>query len=1205
MGDEATGTMVSYIVGAAVFIIGATFLFDFSLDPPKTAGLEAATAGTKAGSALDVLLGSAGYPTAWNASDASGKRLERLGLLESGSTVRVDPAKFYALARGSLYNPDKDDVYVDYAEARRALGLTDVDFHLRAFPATQLATEENFGVIGFDDFAVGYIGDYTGTSTPSANARIEQGVLNDLNITFTNSTRLTSGGTGSVFPDDSTTLRNALVPVIGVGVSQAVISEGAGSTKQDFARVNKTQLTGILGPQANLSLSTSLALWDGSSPTYAKNRELRAIIGTANFSGLATTTMTWNEYVDTNLGQGLGGTLDDGDFGFIELSPDGGQTWYQVTNNAAERSQDSATSPFSTAATEGLFKARTLAINSANCGACLGKNEVLVALHWVADGDTHSGYGWVVDDVRITTAGGFHKNFEAPEFDLLIIGSGVDQNALTSTEIKNAIADYVEIYGGRLVVLGGEPNVNWLQPLFHVGIRTTSTGVGRPDTTHPLLTVPNELSYGTYTHNNKVWDFTSSADDDLFQMVVSDESSGHILSVSAAGAFGGPEDGGAIMLTTYLPGAMTKSEASKFLANTIMYGRFNHLYLDYGPDVPSSGVQVVAATRTATMDYTKDLSGSYIDMSFIMYQWPGNFTSTGSASAVKHPLAPTITSADAANGTVHLNWSEPDDSGYDIQSYNVYRGTAPGVTSFHTSVTAPTRYLADTGLTNGVTYYYNVTAVNQHGQGYSSRAVNATPATQPGPIESPSVIGGAGILTVSWDAPSAPGGAATTGYWLWGGKDTATPLFNVSVGLNRSWTHVAQSGETWYFRVSANNSLGQGNWSPFASGGTLATPSQPTALVAFGQLDHVELTWGTAYGTTTGYRILRGTASGSLSVIAEIGTNTSFEDHEVDPSVTYYYAVRAFNGDGESTSSNEAAASLGYVPLAPSLTAAPSWTAAGRIALTITEPADIGGAPDVLFYHIYRAPTGETPVFVLNVTANGTATTWDDGGLTAGALYDYQVAAVTMFGAGSLSSPVVTAAASAVASPVVLTATSLAGHIQLDWTNTTSGLTGYNVYRNDSSLHTSHALLAAIGTNATYTDYTPVNGILYSYVVKAVNPLGEGGPSNTATATSIGAPAPAIVVATTGVGAGKVTLTVSAPETTGGAALTNYTIFRSVAGAESYDNTGNVTYTGSPQTISVTAPLAGQSYDYKVRAWNSAGYYSDSTKATVVSGVGL
>ena len=1203
MGDEASGTMVSYIVGAAVFLVGATFLFDFSLDPPKTAGLEAATAATKAGAALDVLLGSAGYPSAWNASDASSKRLERLGLLESGSTVRVDPAKFYALARGSLYNPDKDDIYVDYAEARRALGLTDVDFHLRAFPATQLATETNFGVVGIDGFTVGYVGDYTGTTTPSSAARLEQGVLDDLNITFTNSTRLTSGGTGSVFPDDATTLRNALVPVIGVGVTQAVISEGAGATKQDFARVNKTQLTGILGPQANLSLTTSLALWDGNSPTYAKNRELRAIIGTANFSGLATATMQWNEYVDTNLGQGLLGTLDGGDFGFIELSPDGGQTWYQMTNTAAERSQDSPTAPFSTPATEGLFKARTLAISSANCGACLGKNEVLVALHWVADGDNDRGYGWVVDDVRITTAGGFHKNFEAPEFDLLIIGTGVDQNALTSAEIKNAIADYVEVYGGRLVVLGGEPNVNWLQPLFHVGIRTSAAGVGRPDTTHPLLTVPNELAYSTYSNNDKVWDFTSSSDDDLFQMVVSDESSGHILSISTSGAFGGPEDGGAIMLSTYMPGSMSKTEASKFLANTIMYGKFNHLYLDYGPEVPSNGVQVVAATRTATMDYTKDLSGSYIDMSFIMYQWPGNFTSSGSASAVRHPLAPTITSVHAANATVHLNWSEPADSGFPISTYNVYRGTAPGVMSYLTSLNG-TRYLADTGLTNGVTYYYNVTASNYYGQGYASRAVNATPATQPGPVESPSVLGGGGILTITWNEPSPSGGAATTGYWLWGGRDTATPVFTVPVGVNRSWTHITGSSETWYFRVSANNSLGQGNWSSFTMGDTLATPGQPTALVAFGAVDRIELNWATAYGTTTGYRILRGTSSGSLTQIAEISTNTSYADHNVDPATTYYYAVRAFNTNGESTSSNEVVASLGSPPLAPSLTAGPAWTAAGRVLLTITEPADIGGAPAVLYYHIYRAPALQTPVFVLNVTANGTTTQWDDAGLTPGGQYDYQVAAVTMFGAGSLSSPAVRATASVVANPVVLTATSLAGHIGLSWTNTTDILS-YNIYRNDTALHTTHALLATIGTNVSYVDFTPHKGVLYSYVVKAVNPLGEGGPSNVASATSIGSPTSAVVVGATGVGAGKVTLTVTAPESTGGAALTNYTVFRKLQDVGDFAYVDNVTYTGSPQVIADTAPSAGQTYEYMVRAWNTAGYYSDSVPVPVVSGVGL
>ena len=93
-----------------------------------------------------------------NASALSAEHIKRLGLLEVGSSVRIDPAKFTSLAAGSFYNPDTSDTYVDYHEAKAALGLSEHDFHLRVFPSAPLATAENYGITDMDDFSIAYIG---------------------------------------------------------------------------------------------------------------------------------------------------------------------------------------------------------------------------------------------------------------------------------------------------------------------------------------------------------------------------------------------------------------------------------------------------------------------------------------------------------------------------------------------------------------------------------------------------------------------------------------------------------------------------------------------------------------------------------------------------------------------------------------------------------------------------------------------------------------------------------------------------------------------------------------------------------------------------------------------------------------------------------------------------------------------------------------
>src|SRR5439155_15908686 len=137
---------------------------------------------------------------------------------------------------------------------------------------------------------------------------------------------------------------------------------------------------------------------------------------------------------------------------------------------------------------------------------------------------------------------------------------------------KYGVRDYVNSYGGRILVLGGEQNIQWLEPLFHVGISGASGGVSTPDATNPLLTVPNPLDYLNYGTNSKAWDFSGGKDQGLFNMVVGTSSGQDILTTSKAGAFGGAagQDGN-VMLTTYLPFGMPSDQALRFFGNALTY----------------------------------------------------------------------------------------------------------------------------------------------------------------------------------------------------------------------------------------------------------------------------------------------------------------------------------------------------------------------------------------------------------------------------------------------------------------------------------------------------------------------------------------------------------------------------------------------------------------------------------------------------------
>jgi hypothetical protein len=89
------------------------------------------------------------------------------------------------------------------------------------------------------------------------------------------------------------------------------------------------------------------------------------------------------------------------------------------------------------------------------------------------------------------------------------------------------------------------------------------------------------------------------------------------------------------------------------------------------------------------------------------------------------PGAPVHLAATAGNGLITLSWTSPSGP---VRWYNVYRGTTPGGED-STPVASRVRGTAftDTGLANGITYYYLVTAVNAGGESGSSNEGAATP----------------------------------------------------------------------------------------------------------------------------------------------------------------------------------------------------------------------------------------------------------------------------------------------------------------------------------------------------------------------------------------------------------------------------------------------------------------------------------------------
>jgi hypothetical protein len=180
------------------------------------------------------------------------------------------------------------------------------------------------------------------------------------------------------------------------------------------------------------------------------------------------------------------------------------------------------------------------------------------------------------------------------------------------------------------------------------------------------------------------------------------------------------------------------------------------------------------------------------------------------------PSAPRSVSAKAGNAYVVVSWSAPVSNGNSaITKYSVRRGTSPEGESWLADVAAVTSY-NDTGVSNGQTYYYTITATNAVGESPESEEVSATPsqpgaATVPGAPQNISAEAGTGHILVSWYAPASDGGSAVTGYVVYRDSHTrkATPIATVGPVFAYADTDV-EPGATYVYFVSAVNAVGEG-----------------------------------------------------------------------------------------------------------------------------------------------------------------------------------------------------------------------------------------------------------------------------------------------------------------------------------------------------------------------------------------------------------
>jgi subtilisin family serine protease len=200
----------------------------------------------------------------------------------------------------------------------------------------------------------------------------------------------------------------------------------------------------------------------------------------------------------------------------------------------------------------------------------------------------------------------------------------------------------------------------------------------------------------------------------------------------------------------------------------------------------------------------------------------------GDAAPPGLPGAPTLAGA-AGDASVDLGWTTPDEGASSIVGYRLYRGIASGGETLLTEL-GPVATFHDPDVVNGTTYYYQVSAVNDQGEGPRSNEVALRPTAPPTAPAAPAVegIAGDGRATLCW-TPPYDGNATISGYRVYrtiAGDEQITDIGAVTSYIDAGLAN----GSTYVYEVSAVNAVGEGARStPVA----LTPPGSPPAIVGF------------------------------------------------------------------------------------------------------------------------------------------------------------------------------------------------------------------------------------------------------------------------------------------------------------------------------------------------------------------------------------
>jgi len=511
-------------------------------------------------------------------------------------------------------------------------------------------------------------------------------------------------------------------------------------------------------------------------------------------------------------------------------------------------------------------------------------------------------------------------------------------------------------------------------------------------------------------------------------------------------------------------------------------------------------------------------------------------------SYASEPTKPRSLVADDVSSTqIDLSWDEPaDDGGPSISGYfiEVKIGGAGFVDLEDDTDNDDTTY-SHTGLTTDTTYTYRVSAINADGISLSSDVDSATPtSTSSPPIqdEVPNVPRNFKAAPVSpteiiltWKEPTDSGGPSVTGYKIeFRTISDSYEVLTENFGVVTSYEHTGLTQKTYFYKISAINSVGTSNKSSEVSAkpehsitptGLTAIPVSPTTI---------ELSWNapsqTYGGTILNYKIEVELAPGIWEIVKTTGgQTTSATITGLTTDKTYTYQVYADLSVGGSTPESDEVSATPTSSSGPADSRTTPNSPTGLVAVAISPiqinlswsaPTDDGGSSIIGYRIDVKVGSGEYITLVQNTDSILRAYSHTDR--TPDITYSYKVFAINSVGTSGSSNESFTTPRSTSgetvdtepSSPTNLRTTTITQtKIDLTWNAPTDDggkqITGYKIEVKVGSGSYTTLVINTGTTSRTYSHAGLSSDTKYTYLIYAINSIGISDTSNQASATTL------------------------------------------------------------------------------------------------------